>query len=441
MTSPGPVEGQYMHDLARRLFPITRSITGEGVRETLSILREELPGLVIHEVPSGTPVFDWTVPDEWSIRGARLTGPDGSVVADLADCNLHVVGYSIPVDAEMTLDELQPHLHSIPDQPDAIPYVTSYYNRTWGFCIADEVRRALPEGTYRAVIDSSLEPGSLTYGELVIPGETADEVFISTYVCHPSMANNELSGPVVTAALARWLQQEPRHYTYRIAYVVETIGALTYASRNLGPLRENVVAGFNLTCIGDDRAYTYLASRTGTTRIDRIAKRVLRDRPNVRHYTFLARGSDERHYCSPGIDLPLISLMRSRYADYPEYHTSLDDLEHVVTPTGLQGGFDVVRECIETLEGELVPIATQLGEPQLGRRGLYHLVMGKSIADEVFLRTNILAYADGEHSIADMADLFGESVDTLVVMVDELIEHDLVRMHHQSNRRRAGELD
>jgi aminopeptidase-like protein len=431
-----------MHDLARRLFPITRSITGDGVRQTLNILQEHLPDLVIHEVPTGTLVFDWQVPDEWNIRGARLTGPNGEVVADLADSNLHVVGYSVPVDVELSLDELQSHLHSIPEQPEAIPYMTSYYNRTWGFCLTHDQREQLRDGRYHAVIDSTLEPGSLTYGELIIPGETDDEVFVSTYVCHPSMANNELSGPVVTAALAKWLLTLPsRHYTYRLVFTVETIGALTYASRNLDELRDNVVAGFQLTCIGDDRAYTYLASRRSNTRLDRIAKRVLRTRENVREYSYLARGSDERHYGAPGIDLPLISLMRSRYADYPEYHTSLDDLEHVVTPTGLQGGLDMVRECIETLENEPVLVATQLGEPQLGRRGLYHLIMGKSIQNEVMLRTDILAYSDGEHSIADMSELFGVPVDTLTVMVQELVDHDLIRLHHQSNRLRAGALD
>lgn len=430
-----------MHRLARRLFPITRSITGDGVRESLGILKEYLPGLVVHEVPSGTPVLDWTVPDEWAIRSGRLVGPDGRVVADFDACNLHVVGYSEPVDVELTLAELQPYLHSIPDQPTAIPYVTSYYNRTWGFCLRHDVREALPEGRYRAVIDSTIGPGSLTYGELVLPGDSADEVFISTYVCHPSMANNELSGPVVSTRLAMWLADLPdRHYTYRFVFAPETIGAITYLAINGDHLRENVVAGFNLSCIGDDRAYTYLPSRDGNTRIDRIAKRVLRDRPSVKYCTFLDRGSDERQYCSAGVDLPLISIMRSRYADYPEYHTSLDDLERVVTPTGLQGGFDVVRECIEALEHEMCLYATQLGEPQLGRRGLYHQITRKSTADDVMLRTNILAYADGQHAVADMADIFGESVDTLDVMVEELKEHDLIRLYHQSNRLRPGAL-
>lgn len=435
-----PTEGRYLHDLARRLWPIPRSITGNGTRRTLAILQEELPGLTIHEVPSGTRVLDWVVPDEWNVRSARLTGPSGEVIADFAVSNLHLMGYSEPVDIRLTLEELQPHLHSIPEQPTAIPYVTSYYNRRWGFCVTHEARERLEPGTYHAHIDSTLEPGSLTYGELVIPGESTDEVFVSTYVCHPSLANNELSGPMVTTGLARWLMRlERRHYTYRLVFVPETVGAVTYIHHNLSALRERVIAGFQLTCIGDDRRYTYLASRNGNLRIDRIAKRVLSSRENVVEYSYLARGSDERQYCSPGVDLPLVSIMRSRYADYPEYHTSLDDLENVVTPTGLQGGLDAVRECIQALESEPVLLANQRGEPQLGRRGLYHTVMKKTTPEDVMLRTNVLAYADGSHDEEDMAELFGVDRATVTDMVDELVSHDLIRRAYQSNANTAGE--
>lgn len=439
MSVVGAEEGKYLHDLARRLWPIHRSITGEGTRETLRILQEQLPGMTIHEVPTGTAAFDWTVPDEWTIRGARLVGPDGRTVVDYADSNLHVVGYSVPVNAELSLTDLQSHLHSIPEEPDAIPFVTSYYHRNWGFCLPDRVRRSLPEGTYRTVIDSTLEPGSLTYGELVLPGEVDDEIFLSTYVCHPSLANNELSGPMVATGVARWLMDRPRRrYTYRFAFTPESIGAIVYASRNLEQLKANVVAGFQLTCIGDDRAYTYLASRNGHHRIDRIAKRVLSTRENVVHYSYLGRGSDERTYSSAGVDLPFVSIMRSRYGDYPEYHTSLDDLDHVVTPTGLQGGLDVIRECIETIEGEPVLVTTTHGEPQLGPRGLYHTMLNKNTSDEVMLRTNILAYADGQHAISDMAEVFGEDEDAIAAMVQELVDHDLIRLEFQSNRLRPG---
>lgn len=435
-------EGEQMHNLAQRLWPIHRSITGEGVRQTLAILQEQLPDLTIHEVLSGTRVFDWTVPQEWVIRGATLTGPDGQTVVDLNDSNLHVIGYSIGVDSELTLEKLQPHLHSIPEQPDAIPFVTSYYHPQWGFCLTHEQREQLQPGTYRAKIDAEHVDGSLTYGELIIPGETDDEVFLSTYICHPSLANNELSGPVVATALAQWIEQLPsRHYTYRIVFTPESIGAITYASRNLEALKANVVAGFQLTCIGDDRQFTYLASRDGNTRIDRVAKRVLSTRPNVVHYSYLHRGSDERTYSSAGVDLPFVSIMRSRYGDYPEYHTSKDDLENVVTPAGLHGGFNAIKECIETLEREPVLITTTYGEPQLGKRGLYHTMLNKNTSDEVMLRTNILAYADGQHAISDIAELTGEDEETITAMVQELVDHDLIRLTHQSNRLRPGAPD
>jgi len=247
------------------------------------------------------------------------------------------------------------------------------------------------------------------------------------------MANNELSGPVVATALARWIESLPdRHYSYRVVFVPESIGAITYTSLHLKKLKDRVIAGFQLTCIGDERAFTRLASRNGNTRIDRIAKRVLSTRDNVREYSYLHRGSDERTYCSAGVDLPVVSIMRSRYGDYPEYHTSLDDLDSVVTPAGLQGGFDAVRECIETLENEMVLIATNYGEPQLGPRGLYHSMLNKNTSDEVMLRTNILAYADGNHSIADIAELTDMPIGTVEKLTRELKEHDLVAVSRQS---------
>lgn len=429
-----------MHDLAKKLWPIHRSITGDGVRKSLGIIREYLPALHIHEVPSGAQVFDWTIPQEWQIRTAKLICPDGSTVVDLKDSNLHIIGYSAAVDKELTLDELQPHLHSIPDQPDAIPFVTSYYHSNWGFCLTHNQRESLQPGIYRAIIDTSHVEGSLTYGEVIIPGESEDEIFLSTYVCHPSLANNELSGPVVATALAQWINTIPnRHYTYRIVFTPESIGAITYASQHLEELKANVIAGFQLTCVGDDQAFTYLASRDGNTRIDRIAKRVLSTRPNVKYYSYLHRGSDERTYSSAGLDLPFISIMRSRYADYPEYHTSLDNLEDVVTPSGLQGGFDAVRDCIEILEDEQVLVTQTYGEPQLGKRGLYHTMLNKNTSDEVMLRTNILAYADGQHAISDIAEITGEDEETVTQLVQELIEHNLIKFAHQSNSLRPGD--
>lgn len=415
-----------MHDLATRLFPICRSITGDGVRQTLAVLGEHLPGLTVHEVPSGTAAFDWTVPDEWNIRDAYVLGPDGTRVIDFADSNLHVMGYSIPVDRELTLAELEEHLHSDPEHPDAIPYVTSYYTRNWGFCLSEVRRSTLAEGTYRAVIDATLEPGSLTYGELVIPGESTDEVFITTYICHPSLANNELSGPMVATALAQWVASLPsRRYTYRFVFAPESIGALTYASRNLEHLRTHVVAAFNLTCIGDDGDYSYLASRLGNLEIDRIGRHVVAARPRATEYTYLDRGSDERTYCAPGIDLPMISLMRTKYGSYPEYHTSADDLT-VVTASGLQGGLDLVRECVEILEQNDYYLTAVLGEAQLGRRGLYHSHHARTVEDIILLRTHVMAYCDGNHSALDIAILLDRPYRDVQAVIEELLPHELL---------------
>lgn len=415
-----------MHSLATRLWSFPRSLTGNGVRQTLAVLGEYLPGLTVHEVPSGTAVFDWVVPDEWNITEAYLLDPQGNRIIDFAESNVHVVSYSEPVDCEISLEDLQEHLHSDPDLPDAIPYVTSYYNRTWGFCLTQRQRDALVPGTYRAVIKSTLEPGSLTYGELVIPGESAEEVFISTYVCHPSLANNELSGPVVATAIARWLMSlDSRKFTYRFVFIPETIGAVTYLDAHLDHLKKHVIAGFNLTCIGDDGDYSYLASRHGNTPIDRIARRVVlaTDKPVM--YSYLDRGSDERQYCAPGVDLPLISLMRTKYGTYREYHTSLDNLDFV-TPTGLQGGFELVRDCIAELESSTYIKTPIKGEPQLGKRGLYHTMHARTVADEVLLRTHILAYADGSYSLADIAEITQRPVSEVELLARELMEHGLV---------------
>ncbi len=418
--------GHEMYALLERLYPMPRFLTGDAVRETLRLIqREYLPELVIHEVPTGTQAFDWIVPKEWNVWDAYIITPDGEKICDFQKLNLHVVGYSIPVDKEVSLEELQEHLHSLPEQPDAVPYVTSYYQERWGFCIAHRQRQQLKPGTYRVVIRSELKEGSLTYGEALLPGERDQEVLLSTYICHPSLAN-EVSGPVVTTFLGKWLRSRPRRYTYRILFLPETIGALVYLSQHLEHLKRHVIAGFQITCVGDDRAYSFLPSRMGNTLADRIALHTLKHmHPDFIRYSFLNRGSDERQYCAPGIDLPVVSIMRSKYHEYPEYHTSLDNLG-LVSPSGLYGAFEVLQRALECLERNEVLQVTVLGEPQLGRRGLYPTLSIKSVYDQTFLMMNLLAYADGKHDLLAIAERLQVPMWELFPLVDRLKEENLL---------------
>ena len=422
--------GSEIHRLASELWPINRSITGDGNRETLAIIKKHLPALKIFEVPTGTKVFDWTIPNEWRARNAWIKTPTGERICDFSKNNLHLVGYSTPIAETMSLEKLSKHLHSLPDQPTAIPYITSYYKERWGFCISEDQRQTLPEGDYEVFIDSELFEGSLTYGELLVKGSTDREVFLSTYICHPSMANNELSGPTVTTFLAKWIEGlTHRRYSYRIIFIPETIGSLTYLSRHLVDMQNKVFAGFVVNCVGDDRAYSFVPSRNGSTISDIVGKHVLKWIDSTfKAYKWTDRGGDERQYCAPHVDLPIAVLMRSAPAKYEEYHTSLDDLVNVVTPSGLEGGYHLFQRTLEAIEKNLYPSVKVFGEPQLGKRGLYPDLGTKNFGDDVHLLLDFISWSDGQHSIIDIAEICEVPVWDLYPLVERLVEHNLVEL-------------
>ncbi len=412
---------------AKELYPINRSLTGSGVRKTLDCIKQRLPELALLEVPSGSSAFDWTIPDEWDISEAFIEDSAGQRIIDFANHNLHVVGYSGPVDVTLSLEELEAHLHSTPDKPDAIPFVTSYYADRWGFCMTHRQRVGLAQGNYRAVIRSRKFMGVMNFAELVIPGTSDSEVLLSTYVCHPSMANNETSGPAVLTFLGRWLLEQPRRYTYRIVFAPETIGAIHYISQNQKHLKQKVVAGFNISCVGDDRNYSFVASRKGATLADRIAEHVLPQLSfsYVKH-SFLERQSDERQYGSVLIDLPFVALSRTKYGCYDEYHTSLDDFS-VVTATGLEGGFNMVAQRITALEANRTLVATTPCEPQLGKRGLYPTLEGGKVSTSVEVLLNVLEYCDGSEDLLAVAARCNLSITEAAQAANVLESHGLLR--------------
>jgi len=422
-----------IYNLAKKLWPINRSITGDGVRKTLSIIKEKIPELKIFEIPSGTEVFDWTVPKEWKVRDAYIITPDGEKICQFKKNNLHLVGYSSPINLKIPLSKLQDHLYSLPNQPDAIPYITSYYEKRWGFCITHDERQSLTDGDYQVYIDTELFDGSLSYGEILIKGQTSEEIFISTYICHPSMANNELSGPCVTTFLAKKLKEFKKlKYSYRLIFIPETIGSITYLSQNIEHLKQNVVAGFNVTCVGDDRDYSYLPSRKGNTLSDQIAKHVLKHIcPTFKSYKWADRGSDERQYCAPNVDLPIASIMRTKYGMYDEYHTSLDDLINVVTAKGLEGGFNALWKAIEALERNSYPKVTILCEPQLGKRDLYPALLTEHTNSKVMQMLNLITWSDGAHSLIDIAELCDSPIWELYPIVKKLEDHKLIEVHNE----------
>ncbi|MEA5361952.1 DUF4910 domain-containing protein [Amycolatopsis sp., V23-08] len=417
--------GAELHALVERLYPICRSITGDGVRQTLDVIGEHIT-LERHEVPTGTQVLDWTIPQEWNIRDAYVAAPSGERVIDFRESNLHVVGYSVPVSERMPLSELREHLHTLPDQPSWVPYRTSYYAPAWGFCLAQEKLDALPDGDYDVVVDSTLADGSLTYGEHVVPGRVTDEVIVSCHVCHPSLANDNLAGIAVAISLAQQLAESQPHYTYRFLFMPGTIGSITWLARNSDRI-DKVKHGLVLACAGDPGPLTYKKSRRDDAEIDRVVQHVLRSREH-KVVDFSPYGYDERQFCSPGFNLGVGSLTRTPYAGYPEYHTSADN-PGFVSPAAMEDTLGALLDAFGVLDRNRRYVnLSPYGEPQLGKRGLYGSLGGRSDAKEAQMAMLwVLNLSDGDHSLLDIAERAGLPFDIVDVAARALHDAGLVK--------------
>ena len=392
------------------LFPICRSLTGRGIKKTLKIIKSEFSDLKIYSIPSGTKVFDWNVPSEWNVTDAYVLDKDNKKIINFKLNNLHLIGYSIPVNKILNKIQLFKNLYSLPKQPEAIPYITSYYKKYWGFCITHNKKIEFDKNykkndKFKVIIKSNLNSkGNLNYGELIIPGKSKQEILISTYICHPSMANNELSGPIVAMSLIKHFKKFKKlNKTIRFIFIPETIGSITYLSKNLNKLKSNVIGGYNLSCIGDERQHSCMLSKYENSPSDKALLEAYKKlKIKFKLYSFLKRGSDERQYNSPGIDLPITSIFRSKYGEYPEYHTSLDDF-NLVTIKGVKGGFKVAKKAIEILLNNIIPKNKILCEPQMGKRGLYPNLSTKSGSKKSKIYMNFLQYADGKNDLKFIA--------------------------------------
>ncbi|MBP5745069.1 MAG: DUF4910 domain-containing protein [Lachnospiraceae bacterium] len=430
--SDGFEAGRRMYRFAEKIFPYTRSITGEGVRQTLSDIEEYIASsgtkLKISDIPSGTQVFDWTVPKEWKIREAYIEDENGDHIIDMKESNLHVLGYSTPVDEWVDLDELKRHIYVEENQPDVIPYVTSYYKERFGFCMSKNKLDSLKDGRYHMYIDSELFDGVLNYAEAIIPGDSDEEIMFSTYFCHPSMADNECSGPALAAELINTIaSMDHRRYTYRFVFVPETIGSITYLSQNdhVAYLQKHLKAGFVLSCVGDDNDYSMIHSRYSDTYADRVLLNVLSYKEKHTIYGFDKRGSDERQYNAPGVDLPVVCFCRSKFGEFAEYHTSADNMDFV-SKEGFQGAYDAMMEAVNILEKNARYRMKVLCEPQLGKRGLYSDISRKGIYDTILVQRDVISYCDGKNDLLDLSERIGVPVSDIIDIIERLKENDLL---------------
>jgi len=424
---------KYYNIAKTKLFPITRSLTGDGVKKTLNIIQKELPKLKIKKFKSGTKVFDWNIPEEWNVTDAYVIDKYNNRIIDFKKNNLHLVGYSIPIKKNITKKELFKNLYFLKNQPKAIPYITSYYKRRWGFCISYNEYKILDKryslnDKFKVVINSNLnKKGNLNYGELILKGKSKKEILISTYICHPSMANNELSGPIVSMGLINYFKNKKLNKTLRFVFIPETIGSISYLSKNLKYLKENVIGGYNLSCIGDERQHSCMFSKYQNSPSDEAvieAYKLLKIK-NYKVYPFLKRGSDERQYNSPGIDLKISSIFRTKYGEYPEYHTSLDNF-NLVTLKGCVGGFNVARKSIEILLERIYPKCKIMCEPQMGKRGLYPTLSTKNENKLTGSYMDFLQYADGTNSLEKISNLIKLELNSVKKINSILFKNNLI---------------
>ena len=405
---------------AKKIFPLNRSLSGSGNRQTLKEIKKLCSKLIIKKSVSNKKVYDWRIPLEWNVRDAYIIDPNGKKICSFKKNNLHLVGYSYPQKKNINLNELQKHLHSIPDKPSAIPYVTTYYEKNWGFCISHKQRKKLIRGNYKVFINTELKKGALNYGEIFIKGKSNKEVFFSTYICHPSMANNETSGITVNTFLAKILSKKKTYYSYRFVFLPETIGSIAYLSKNLKKMKAKIIAGFNITCVGDERSFSLLLSKYGNTFTDFIAKKnfkILKGKKRI--YSWNDRGSDERQYCSPFIDLPICSLMRSKYGEYKEYHNSLDQLGSVVTNKGLSQSIEVYKKIIEDIEKSNFPTSVKKCEPFMTKYNLYNTLKKNKFKINPRKIMDYLSWCDGKNS----SEMIKEKIN-----VSKLFEKDIFKV-------------
>ncbi len=398
-----------MLNLIKKLLPLNRSIMGKDNLKTLQILRKYNKNLKIKFFKSGVKVFDWKIPKEWKIKQAFILTPENKKICDFKENNLHLMGYSKKIRKKLSLNELQKNLFSLKNIPNAIPYITSYYKKNWGFCLTHYERKKLKKGIYKVLIDAEFKKGAMYYGEIFIKGKLKKEILFSTYICHPSMANNELSGPALAISLSKFLEKKKRRYSYRIIFNSETVGSIAYIKKNLINLKKNLLAGYILTCVGDERCYSFMPSRDGNTTSDRYALSVFKNIKKKKvYYSWLDRASDERQYCAPGIDLPICSIMRSKYGSFKEYHTSLDTIGRVVTAKGLNESFKIYKMIINNFEKSFFPKSKHKCEPFMTKYKLYPSINNRSnwvIPSEIKIRNimNFISFSDGQNSLDDIA--------------------------------------